>query len=540
MEYINDFKKKFEALGDLKKKYELDTKDIDEILESIEEYRITTPVIGNFSTGKSSIINAIVGKNILGVEITPETAVPTEVYYGEGKIVEYTKEGLREHSFDELPLRNLSIETTELIQIQYDNAFLKEIENVSLVDLPGFDTNIELHNRAIDQYLPKSLAYLLVVSADEPVLKESMTNFLRELKVHNMPIYVIITKCNRLLDSEVEACKELVSRLVKDLMEREDIQVACADSYGNVKVEEVKDFLREINGKTKELFIHKYKTLLDKTIKSLEFYFAECIDKKDLSTSELEYEQEKLQKKIDTLFVKLEKEKADFNHQMEDCIGFVQERVRADLRATADEIAVLLENGVDITDKINLTIRGAVMLSIKTELEPSLQKYVSNVTEVINVEFPNKIKTMENMKQLSTKAKPIDLGTRVSPAILAALGLVLVNPIIGIVGALAGGAANAIFNSAWDRKKERAAKKTAEKIIAEIEGVAADNISREIKTYISNVNRAIEKDVLKQKEVIEKSIQRLKEQLETEEGFKENELERLRRDLQRMKSLQDF
>ena len=69
-------------------------------------------------------------------------------------------------------------------EIEYDSEFLKQIKSVNIVDLPGFDTSIELHNRAIDQYLPNSLAYLLVVSSDEPVLKESISDFLKELKVY--------------------------------------------------------------------------------------------------------------------------------------------------------------------------------------------------------------------------------------------------------------------------------------------------------------------------------------------------------------------
>ena len=202
MECISEYKEKFKKLKEIQEKYGIDSSETESIMQGIDTYRVNTPVVGNFSTGKSSMINAIIGKPLLSVEITPETAVPTEIYYGDNKVYQYDKNAVVERMIDELPLKGLTVQTTDLVKIEYDNEFLKEIRTVNIVDLPGFDTSFELHNRAIDQYLPNSLAYLLVVSSDEPVLKESISDFLKELKVYNMPVYVVITKSNR-LDEDV-------------------------------------------------------------------------------------------------------------------------------------------------------------------------------------------------------------------------------------------------------------------------------------------------------------------------------------------------
>ena len=170
MDCVKEYKEKFAKLIEIQEKYGIDSTETKEILEGIDSYRVNTPVVGNFSTGKSSMINAIIGKPLLGVEITPETAVPTEIYYGQNKVFEYDKTAVIERKIEELPLKGLTIQTTDLVKIEYDNEFLNEIRTVNIVDLPGFDTSFELHNRAIDQYLPNCLAYLLVVSSDEPVL----------------------------------------------------------------------------------------------------------------------------------------------------------------------------------------------------------------------------------------------------------------------------------------------------------------------------------------------------------------------------------
>lgn len=278
MGYVADYKDKFKQLIEIQEKYGIDSEESKKIYEGIDSYHVNTPVVGNFSTGKSSMINAVIGKPLLGVEITPETAVPTEIYYGDNKVYEYDKGEIVERSIEELPLKGLTIQTTDLVKIEFDNEFLKEIKTVNIVDLPGFDTNFELHNRAIDQYLPNSLAYLLVVSSDEPVLKESISEFLKELKVYNMPVYVVITKCSRLDDDELAECKDLLKKLVGKIVERDDVKVACVDSYGRVNVDELKDILREIQSQTGRIFVNKYSKALKQSSMLAEVYLMERID----------------------------------------------------------------------------------------------------------------------------------------------------------------------------------------------------------------------------------------------------------------------
>lgn len=538
MEYIRNVKERFQVLAEIAKKYRLDVTDYDKILHDIDNYRVTTPLIGNFSTGKSSMINAMIGATLLGVDITPETAVPTEVFYGEeNKVLQYTKDGVIEHTMDELPIRNLTINDTELLKIEANLPFLKEIQRVSIVDLPGMDTKIELHNRAIDEYLPKSLAYLLVISADEPVLKEGVISLLNELKLHQMPIYVVITKCNRLLEEEIEQCKDLIRNLLKTTLDGQEVKIACADSYGKVKIEEVREFLREIESNTATIFLHQYKKILDREIYLLENCMTEIMDKRELSTSEIEYQKEKLKKKMDGLFLNLKKEQSYFETEVEECNSMIREQVKHDLRENTDEFAVLLENGMDITDKINEVVRNAIIFSIKQELEPRLYKYLENVSQVVNIRLENKDEITSKFEMETTEPQFLDLAKKIAPAVLAAAGLIMAGPIVAVVGGIIGAAAGSIFNSRWDRKRERAAREAAEKVVAAIEENAADSATDEIHAYIERVNNMIEKEVMRQHKMLERSIEHLSTHLETEEGLKEYEIERMQEDLECIRNL---
>lgn len=529
MEYVSEYKEKFKQLKEIQEKYGIDSSETVEIMDSIDSYRVNTPVVGNFSTGKSSMINAIIGKPLLSVEITPETAVPTEIYYGNNKVFQYDKTAVIDRKIEELPLKGLTIQTTDLVKIEYDNEFLKEIKTVNIVDLPGFDTSFELHNRAIDQYLPNSLAYLLVVSSDEPVLKESISDFLKELKVYNMPVYVVITKSNRLDEEELTECKNLLRKLVGKIVERDDVKVACVDSYGNVNVEELKEILREIQSQTGQIFINKYSKALRAVSRYAEVYLVERIDKACLSTSRLEQEQEKVEKKIKEISVDIGKEKNNFGRQANVCINTIRERIKSDLEATLPTISAMLENGTDITDKINSVVRRSVRIGINTEFEPKLKKYVEHISEMITIEFPqNDIISNVNT---TLKYNLADEVTKTAlPVILAGVGLVL-TPIAAVIGGMVGIAADVIHNISNNKKKQKEVDKAARAIIDEVTEQTIYSIEGEIKRYIDNINQKIEKDVLKQKAILEKSLSDIKIDISIEENTRSRDIEELEKDL---------
>ena len=511
MECVSVYKKKFRKLKEIQEKYGIDTAETDKIIAGIDTYRVNTPVVGNFSTGKSSMINAIIGKALLSVDITPETAVPTEIYYGNNKVYQYDKNAVIERKIEELPLKGLTVQTTDLVKIEYDNEFLKEIKTVNIVDLPGFDTSFELHNRAIDQYLPNSLAYLLVVSSDEPV-------------------YVVITKSSRLDDDELEECKKLLKKLVGKIVERDDVKVACVDSYGKVNVDELKDILREIQGQTGKIFINKYSKALRAASMYTEVYLVERIDKACLSTSRLEQEQEKVEKKMNEISVDIDKEKNNFSRQAKVCINTIRERIKGDLEATLPTISAMLENGTDITDKINSVVRRSVRIGINTEFEPKLKKYVEHISEMITIEFPENDIIINNVNA-TLKNNVVDEITKTAlPVILAGVGLVL-TPFAAVIGGMVGVVADVIHNISNNKKKQKEVDKAARTIIDEVTEQTIISIESEINKYIDGINQKIERDVLKQKAILEKSLSDIKIDISIEENNRSRDIESLEQDL---------
>ena len=56
-------------------------KDINKIIDYLNTETIKVSVFGEFSTGKSTFINAIINERILAEDYIPTTAVPTKISY---------------------------------------------------------------------------------------------------------------------------------------------------------------------------------------------------------------------------------------------------------------------------------------------------------------------------------------------------------------------------------------------------------------------------------------------------------------------------
>ncbi len=540
MENYNDIKSKFSMVKQVAEKYDLDVTGIDEVIESIDNFKVTSPIIGNFSTGKSSLLNAIIGKNLLTVDVTPETAIPKEIYYGENRVYQIYKDHVIEHSVDELPLDELTNADTDCVRIEYNNEFLAKIPSVKIIDLPGFNSSIAVHNKAIDRYLPNSMAYILVVSSDEPVIKNNIYDFLKELKLYGLPIYVVITKSSRLSEDEIEQCRTLLTSLMETIFDKEEIKIAIAESYGEINVEEAKKFFYEIQEKSVILFHNKFVRSLKRYARYVEVYLNERIEKKELTSSELELEKANVTKKIDHLIHGIKKEEEKFNKQTEDCITTLQEQIKASLEASSKVIEVSIMNNYDLDDKLSILIRNAIVDSLNDEFEPKLSSYLKSVEELFDIGYLSDIDiSIDSIAAECAPAKYENVA-KAAPIIgFLVLGVVL-NPIVGIIGVTLGTAADFMVNINSKKKREIKAQKLAAELIEKVSLKVADTTAEKIRAYVKTMNQEINQKVLRQQKLLEKSLDDIQSEMSVETSIKMKEVSEMKKELDIIKDYLDI
>ena len=68
-------------ISELAAKYQLPLAALEGIEPDAQHFVVRIPLIGAFSSGKSSLLNALIGNPLFAVGVTAETALPAELVY---------------------------------------------------------------------------------------------------------------------------------------------------------------------------------------------------------------------------------------------------------------------------------------------------------------------------------------------------------------------------------------------------------------------------------------------------------------------------
>ncbi len=133
-------------------------------------------VAGEFNSGKSAFINAILGQKLLTEGVTPTT---TQIYllkYGEDKTQTPGEKG-----------------------VWIQTAPIETLRNINIVDTPGTNAIIREHEALTAEFIPRSDLVLFLTSADRP-FTESERAFLTQIRDWGKKIVLIVNKIDILSD----------------------------------------------------------------------------------------------------------------------------------------------------------------------------------------------------------------------------------------------------------------------------------------------------------------------------------------------------
>jgi small GTP-binding protein len=154
-------------------------------------------IAGEFNSGKSSFINALIGETVLREGVTPTTDRINILKYGDE-----ASERLREEW---------------VLEILYPANVLREI---NIVDTPGTNAVIRRHEELTRDFIPRSDLVLFVTSADRP-FTESERTFLEVIREWGKKIVLIVNKVDILQGHEVEQVVQFVRDNAQPLLGRQ-------------------------------------------------------------------------------------------------------------------------------------------------------------------------------------------------------------------------------------------------------------------------------------------------------------------------------
>lgn len=557
----NDFFPLLEQASELINKYDLDKTLIQQIFKEIAEFKVTVPLVGGFSTGKSSLINAFIGRELLSTNITPETAVPAEIMFGEDEdlLLEHTDGSWSRGTLSEFASKQLDVKQYSLVSIKINNDFFRQIPDIKLVDMPGFDSGIELHNKAIDNYLPRSLAYIITVSADEVAIRKSILDFLHELNLHKVQVYIVITKSQRVIPEQLEQAKEYIASTVREFLDLDKVKIAVTNAKGKKDTSAFGDILLDLQSRSDEIYNKLFARKLTAICSFIERYLLDRlrIIENDMTIDDIKLEREQKKNKIKDLSDKISGEQDRFASQLPQCIEQIKNKIRQDLRGSSSVLESMLLQGSDISEKVNIIVRNAIISGVQAELEPKLKRYIRSISDVIEADnydakgIQLDPLSIENDKKLSEalSGAVISLTSAISTVACGMLAgtLGIAASLLGPLGAAIGAVAGALITSAINRsmcekqkrEKQQLAREKINEVIDKVVLEVGGKLENTIVAYVDELNEQIVNDIAQEKERLEKSLADAEERLSLGLDKKEKETAELNADLKAVRGMQD-
>ncbi|MBN1135234.1 MAG: dynamin family protein [Anaerolineae bacterium] len=136
-------------------------------------------IVGEFNSGKSAFINALLGDRFLPEGVTPTTSQIHILRYGPDPGREVEEEGV--------------------LAVTYPTDFLQEI---NIVDTPGTNAIIRRHEQLTQNFVPRSDLVIFVTSVDRP-FTESERAFMEQIRQWGKKVVIILNKIDLIEDQEV-------------------------------------------------------------------------------------------------------------------------------------------------------------------------------------------------------------------------------------------------------------------------------------------------------------------------------------------------
>ena len=357
--------------------------------EAFENFKLPVVLVGEFSAGKSSLINAFLGENLLPVDTSPTTDRPYEIMY--------SKEPFRR-------------EEGRKVVIGLDNPNLKPYSNLKIVDLPGITSQYHDHYSITMEYLTEEKGILFVVVLDvvKGTISDDVMSFIEELKEFHKDYAVLFNKIDKVSeDSLQEIIEETLSQLRETYKE--------PYFYGKVSPSEgqVMDFARllgrlsaEYEKRREEVFRDIVEKVIQDTLNSLEYLKEELHIEKETTLEELS----RLQRKLEDLEKKVQSEREREINKLSKRLMHQFKKFTSKIH---NEIMGNIDVYVDDPDRLEDDLKE-LLSNMDKELEEALSKEMEGFFETLQKRLEKINIEVESSIDLSRRFGEILKGTHLA------------------------------------------------------------------------------------------------------------------------------
>jgi small GTP-binding protein len=222
------------------------------LAEQLRAGRFSISVVGEFKRGKSTLVNALLGEEVVPTGVLPLTAVTTELSCGEPSATIEHLDGSR-RAIDPGCLADYVTESgnpgneKEVARVLVTGRWPLLSGGVVLVDTPGTGSIHEHNTAAAHTALIEADGAVVVLSADSP-LSATERDMLTHLRDREAPTLFVLNKVDHLGPHELEQVRRFVTETLTEYLGRKetvyevDARAALASRQGHLGGEDPSQF----------------------------------------------------------------------------------------------------------------------------------------------------------------------------------------------------------------------------------------------------------------------------------------------------------
>ena len=175
-----------------------------------ENCELILPLVGEFSAGKTTLINSLTDSKQLETATKPTTATIFEIHFGcDSCYAEvYDGQGGKVRVDDISSLKNEKLGDSLVVNV-FDTS-TRIPSNVVLVDTPGLSSEDPRHRQTLVDFLPNADGVLLVVDVNQQITR-SLTDFITMMNMAQRPVFLVLTKCDTKATTELDSVKQYIA-----------------------------------------------------------------------------------------------------------------------------------------------------------------------------------------------------------------------------------------------------------------------------------------------------------------------------------------
>ena len=272
-----------------------------ELRSKQENANLVLPLVGEFSSGKTTLINSLTDSKKLETATKPTTATIYEVHFGSdscaANVVNEKGELINVPNIAEL--KNEDLADAKVVTL-FDTS-TRVPSTTILVDTPGLSSPDPKHKQTLVNFLPLADAIILVIDINQQVTR-SLTDFIDTMKLSQRRIYLVLTKSDTKSKDDIEAAKTYISKNCQVPVQQVAVVSAATNSleelyalFDNIQKDK-KEILKRVDGQ-------RVKNIVNTLTEQVEDLMNASATDKDLDEAirRCQYELDKIKRNIDRL-----------------------------------------------------------------------------------------------------------------------------------------------------------------------------------------------------------------------------------------------